>query len=395
MNAVQIFVTGIAPDHIPALLAPFVLLIARMLGPRLVTPDRQVIRDLSGIPLPTKVFAGLMMISAAVHVALPLGHHDNLVLAAAFLGSGVAYAWLGYRALNGKRYRLLSVLLILATLVAYLSIVLSGREAPDQVGIATALVELGALALCLVTEKPRRVRKVFGSLTFIVVTLLTGALTWGGALAQHSANGAGGVNHVGHAGHDHAGGARAQAGVLMAPHDDSTPATPAQVRGAIELAARTRAALARYTDIHAAIAAGYTATINRTGYGVHLENKAYAKDDRILDAEHPEQLMYAIADGKATLLSAVYTVPYAGRPAPSPGGPLTHWHSHNICITVLPPGFSIVDAYGTCPSLAVKLALPLMMHVWVVDNPGGPYVDGEPDTWTRAFNLAHGVPFHW
>jgi hypothetical protein len=386
VSAAQIFLTGIAPEHIPALLAPFVLLIARVLRPRPVTPD--------GIPLPTKVFAGLMMTSAAVHVALPLGHHDNLVLAAAFLGSGVAYAWLGYRALNGRRYRLLSVLLILATLVAYLSIVLSGKEAPDQVGIATALVELGALALCLVTEKPRRVRKVFGSLAFVVVTVLAGALTWGGALAQHSADGAGGVDHAGHAGHDHAGGARAQAGVLMAPHDDTTP-TPDQVRGAIELAARTKAALARYTDIHAALAAGYTATLNRTGYGVHLENKAYTKDSRILDADHPEQLMYAIADGRATLLSAVYTVPYAGRPAPSPGGPLTHWHSHNICVTVLPPGFTIVDAYGSCPSLAVKLALPLMMHVWVVDNPGGPYVDGVPDTWTKAFNLAHGVPFSW
>lgn len=396
MNAAQIFLTGIAPDHIPALLAPFVLLSARVLGPRLVTPDRSATADLSGTPLPTKVFTGLMMVSATVHVALPLGHHDNLVLAAAFLGSGVAYAWLGYRALNGRRYRLLSVLLILATLVAYLSLVLSGREAPDQVGIATALVELGALALCLVTEKPRRVRKVFGSLAFLLVTLLTGALTWGGALAQHSANGAGGVDPAGpdHAGHDHAGGVRAQAGVLMAPHDDSAP-TPAQVQGAVELAARTKAALAKYTDIHAALAAGYQVTINRTGYGVHLENKAYSKDGRILDTEHPEQLMYAIADGKATLLSAVYTVPYAGRPAPSPGGPLTHWHSHNVCVTLLPPGFSVVNAYGTCPSFAVKLALPLMMHVWVVDNPGGPYVDGVPDPWTKAFNQAHGVPFHW
>jgi hypothetical protein len=395
MNAAQIFLAGIAPDHIPALLAPFALLFVWILRSRLVTPDRLVTRDFSGIPLPTKVFVGLMMISAAVHVALPLGHHDNLVLAVAFLGSGVAYGWLGYRALNGKRYKFLSVLLILATLIAYLSIVLAGNEAPDQVGIATAMVELGALALCLVTEQPRRVRKVLGNIAFVFVFLLTGAFIWGGALAQHNANGAGGVNHVGHVEHDHAGGARAQAGVLMAPHDDSVSPTPAQLQAAADLAAKTMAALVKYTDVRAAIAAGYTATLSRTGYGVHLENKAYSKDGRILDPEHPEQLMYAIADGKATLLSAVYTVPYAGRPAPSPGGPLTHWHSHNICLTVLPPGFTIVDPFGSCPSLAVKLATPLMMHVWVVDNPGGPYVDGEPDAWTRAFNLAHGVPFHW
>jgi len=89
-------------------------------------------------------------------------------------------------------------------------------------------------------------------------------------------------------------------------------------------------------------------------------------------------------------------LPYAG-PAPPTRRPaqLPHWHSHNVCITLLPPGFSIVNAYGTCPSFAVKLALPLMMHVWVVDNPGGPFVDGVPDPWTKAFNQAHGMPFHW
>jgi hypothetical protein len=227
------------------------------------------------------------------------------------------------------------------------------------------------------------------------VVVLVGGFTWGAALAQHSADGAGAANsgHE-HSGHDHAAGARAQAGVLMAPHDDALP-TPQQVQGAIELAARTRAALVRYTDIHAALAAGYRATLNRTGYSVHLENKAYGNDGRILDPEHPEQLMYAIADGRATLLSAVYTVPYAGRAAPSPGGPLTHWHSHNVCLTVLPPGFGIVNAFGTCPTFSVKVAIPLMMHVWVVDNPGGPYVDGVPDSWTRPFNQAHGVLFHW
>src|SRR5262249_21381117 len=151
----------------------------------------------------------------------------------------------------------------------------------------------------------RRIRKVFGSLTFVVVTVLIGTVTWGGALAQHASDAAGAANrrhdHAGHdqaghdhAGHDHSAGARAQAGVLMAPHDDAPP-TPEQVRGAIELAARTKAGLARYTDIHTALAAGYRPTLTRTGYSVHLENKTYTRDRRILDPERPEQLMYAIA----------------------------------------------------------------------------------------------------
>src|SRR5262249_45227367 len=187
---------GIAPDHIPALLAPLVLLVAKILRPSPVP----------AVALPTRVFSGLMWVSAAVHAALPLGHHDNLALTAAFLGSAVAYGWLAQRAVRGKRYRLLSVVLIMVTLVAYLAVVLSGAEGPDQVGIATALVELAALGLCLVPQGPRRIRKVFGSLTFVVVTVLIGTVTWGGALAQHASDAAGAANRRhDHAGHDQAG----------------------------------------------------------------------------------------------------------------------------------------------------------------------------------------------
>ena len=80
--------------------------------------------------------------------------------------------------------------------------------------------------------------------------------------------------------------------------------------------------------------------------------------------------MYAIADGRASLLSAVYTMSRAGRPGPTPGGPLPRWHAHNGCLSLLPSGFSVVDAYGGCPALSVQVTLPVMMRVWVVDNPG-------------------------
>jgi hypothetical protein len=55
----------------------------------------------------------------------------------------------------------------------------------------------------------------------------------------------------------------------------------------------------------------------------------------------------------------------------------------------------VVDAYGGCPAFSVQVTTPVMMHVWVVDNPGGPYADQVPDTWTKAFNDTHGVAFHW
>jgi hypothetical protein len=402
MNAWQTFATGIDPAHIPALCAALLL-------PILVTADRARRRHreppLALVapprtrqgpppgPAPASTGAGtgvggrvggwLLGVSAAVHVGLPFGHHDDPALVAGFLGSGGLYGVLAVRAYTGRRWRGAAVPLILATLAAYLWVLAKGGEEPDQVGIATALVELVALGLCLVPGEPRRrLARLGGGVAFGLSIVVFGAATWVLAL----------VGHGEHGEHGHA--ARAQAGVVMTPVAEGEP-TPAELGAAADLAGRTKAALRRYTDIKVALAAGFRPTLSRTGFSVHLENKAYSRDGRVLDPEHPEELMYAIADGQATLLSAVYTMPYAGRPAPAPGGPLTRWHAHNACVSLLPPGIALVDPFGGCPALSLSVTVPQMMHVWVVDNPGGPYAESVPDAWTRAFNRAHGVPFRW
>src|SRR4029450_2714179 len=130
--------------------------------------------------------AWLLGISAAVHLALPLGHFDGLLLAAAFVGSGAAYAWLAVRAVEGRSWRLLSAALVVATLVAYLVGTGTGGEEPDQVGIATALVELAALGLCLVPSRepgrPRRFRRFVASSATVAATVLGGVTVWGGGV---------------------------------------------------------------------------------------------------------------------------------------------------------------------------------------------------------------------
>jgi hypothetical protein len=129
------------------------------------------------------------------------------------------------------------------------------------------------------------------------------------------------------------------------------------------------------------------------GTAVHLDNKAYKNDGRILDPTRPETLVYAISGGRATLLGALFVMEQAGQPGPAPGGPLTHWHAHNVCVTLLPPGFGLVSPFGGCPGLALNITTPEMMHVWVVDDPAGPYVDGLDDTWVRAYHAQHGLPY--
>ena len=409
MNGGQAFAVGIAPMHLPALVAallvPIVVLVVRRLrapvipgstpGPARARPD--VVRQWA---------AWLLGISAAVHLALPLGHFDGLFLTAAFVGSGAAYAWLAIRALEGRTWRLWSALLLSATLTAYLVVSGKGGEEPDQVGIATALVELVALGLCLVPprqpEKKRRFKRFAGSAGTILVTLITGVAIWVGSFAAHAATdkdvsadpeAAGtalGASHDHEHAHDHA--ARAQAGVIMRPQADHHP-TVEQQQQAQALADATKAAMQRYANLDAALRDGFTLPKPGVGPDVHLDNKANREDGRSLDPDHPETLVYAILDNKATLLGVVYVMDRAGVPAPQPGGPITRWHAHNICLTLLPPGFGIVSPFGSCPALSVSLTTPEMMHVWVVDSPAGPFAEGLDKEWVRAYHAEHGIAY--
>jgi hypothetical protein len=345
----------------------------------------------------------LLGIAAAVHLALPLGHFDGLLRTAAYVGSGAVFAWLALRAWEGRSYRLWSALLLTATIIAYLAASLSGGEEPDQVGIATALVELLALGLCLVPprepDRARRFARFAGSTALIAATFVVGVAIWAGTIAAHAATDSavgdpreggvavGGDDHE-HA-HDHA--MRAQAGIIMRPQGDHHP-TLDQVAAAQELADATKTAAARFARLEDAVAAGYVLPAGATGPDVHMENPAFKKDGRNLDVERPETLVYAIFEGRATLLGVVYVMDRAGVPGPQPGGPITGWHAHNLCLTALPPGFGIVSPFGSCPALSLNLTTPEMMHVWIVENPTGPFAEGLDAQWVRDYHAEHSLP---
>jgi hypothetical protein len=390
MNAWDAFWVGIAPQHRPAVVAALLVFV----GAGLLRVRRRV----PATPAPgtgpvERWAAALLGVSAAVHLALPLGHNDNGLLTAGFLGSGIAYAWLALRALDGRRWRLPTALLVVATLVGYVAVTLAGGEEPDQVGLATALVELTAFGLAVVPTGARWLKRTAGAAATVAATVVVGAAMWAGAFVAHetgdvTAATAAAPAAAGHAhGHDHA--ARAQAGVVMRPVADHH-ATPAQIAAAARLAEETVAATRRYADIDAARAAGYQASLSETGYDVHLENKAFGRDGRTLDPRRPEQLVYAVAGGRATLLGAVFVMERAGVPGPEPGGPITGWHAHNGCLTVLPPGFGVTSPYGGCPALSVQATIPEMMHIWTVDSPRGPYAEGLDEQWVRAYHAKHG-----
>src|SRR5205807_5997394 len=108
--------------------------------------------------------------------------------------------------------------------------------------------------------------------------------------------------------------------------------TAAQVVAAAQLVQQTDATLAKFQNVQAAFAAGYT-YILRTNGEEHLlydgDNPAYAG----LDPQHPSSLVYAInvPHHAPILLGAMYIM-NDRRSGPQVGGSLTRWHTHlTVC----------------------------------------------------------------
>ncbi|GIH04385.1 hypothetical protein Rhe02_24520 [Rhizocola hellebori] len=367
---------GIAPEHAAAFVAG---LLALVIVPLLKGGSRSTV---------DRWAAALLGYSAAVHLFLPLGHRDGALLTAGMLASGILFAALTWRAHLGRGWRIGTAILAPVTVLAYL---INGEDA-DQVGILTALLELTAFGLAVATT--RRVGRVFGAIGTIFAVFLAGAVIWVESFVAHQAGSTDAqspsVGHSHEGQHEHL--ARAQAGVIMRPLTGDHHATAEQTAAAIALANATKAAVARYSKLSAALAAGYKYPLgSRTGMDVHMENPEYKKDGRAVDPERPEMLVYAIDGGKATLLGVVYVMEKAGEPGVAPGGPITRWHAHNLCVSLLPPGIGIVTPYGGCPSFSVTITIAEMMHVWIVENKDGPYAEGLDKKWVSDYHAAHGI----
>jgi hypothetical protein len=363
MDASNTLITGIAPDHIPALVAALLSPVAACAYLRLLRSlaadgsawAAGVIHRYDAAPFAARVTAALLFTAAAVHFALPRGHDGAPVLTLLFLASGAAYAMLALSFFTDRPWRGRAALLLLANIVAYLVLAGSGwQEEPDQVGIATKLVELMALGLITIprlapaTEIRRRLKRPTASFAFVSLTLTTGLVIWVGAFVahQHADATAAHDHEPGTAphehGHTHIFMARAQAGTIVRAGAGDPP-TLEQVEAAARFAGATKAGIARYEDPQAAMADGYRPEGPMIGMERHYKNKAYEKDGRVLDPERPELLVYASKGERNVLLGAAYLMPKASTPGPQIGGSLTRWHAHNICVTLLPPAFGLVS----------------------------------------------------
>ena len=182
----------------------------------------------------------------------------------------------------------------------------------------------------------------------------------------------------------------ATSSATAASHDHGTTGTSRQPTAAeLEAAAKlindTRQAVQKYEKLKVAMAAGYVPMEPPNTDIVHYVNPSYMVDADVLDPNHIQSLIYYTGKQGTELIGAMYIMPRRGEPGPEIGGPLTVWHQHaNICfdnvtgIAVAFVGqgddaFETRDKSGSCPRGSTNKTTPLMLHVWLIDNPEGPF----------------------
>jgi hypothetical protein len=156
---------------------------------------------------------------------------------------------------------------------------------------------------------------------------------------------------------------------------DASKATAAEKAAAQLLLEQTKIGTQRFLELQAAITDGYRAVTPPDQPIVHYVNPAYITSGDTLNPERPESLIYGTSAKGPILLAAMYIAHRIGQAGPDIGGPLTLWHAHsNLCFNSRTNIIdSFTDAAGNCPAGSFNSGTPEMLHVWVVDNPNGPF----------------------
>ena len=347
----------VVPHHAPALVAAALVPVALWLtarrgdtGGRIAAP---LVDGYRRLPAQNRLLVWLLLVTAVVHVGLIPGE-ERPVLRLLFALDAAALLVVARRLVLGRRWRLLCALLLLGSVLAY-GVAVVASEPPDQVGLATKIVELAALAVVLRPARPTRRRRLGASTATVALVLIAGVTAWAGAFAAAS-RGA----------HGHHGLAPAP-GMAMTPAPEREP-TPAERGAADRFYRRAAAALRRYRDPAVAAADGYQVS-GIVGTDFHAANPSYAADRRIFDPVRPENLIYAQTPRGPVLLGAMYEMPSIGRLGPTIGGPLTEWHAHeHVCFSFVPPALSGLESpFGGCAAGSIDIpTTPEMIHLWVI-----------------------------
>jgi hypothetical protein len=367
----------VVDEHVPALVAAALVAPGfwwvRRRARRGAPWASELARGYRALPATLRFTTWMLALSAAVHAGLAVGHPASGFTVLYLLAAAVMVAVVR-RLFTGRPWRFRAALVLTTSILAY-SITRWTGDPPDEVGLATKLVELAALAVVLTPEPGRRFRRLAGSAGVVSLVAVTGVSAWVGAFV--AASGAGGGHH----------GSVPMLGTVVRHMEEREP-TPAERAAADRFYAKAVAALAKYRDVAKAAADGYEVE-GIAGTDFHAGNPSRSGDGKIFDPARPESLVYAETRRGPVLLGAVYEMPSLDQPGPAIGGPLTPWHGHeNVCISIIPPALSgLVSPFGGCPVGSVTIPeTPEMIHVWVI--PGVPTRFGDLDEGWRQRYLA-------
>jgi hypothetical protein len=110
----------------------------------------------------------------------------------------------------------------------------------------------------------------------------------------------------------------------------------------------------------------------------HYRNREYMLDDRILDPERPEFLMYyPKPDGTRGLAGLMFITRNLEEHGPQFAGRLSVWHYHDwarqVCTEKDIIWLDFAPPDGRCLRGEPRQRSPEMLHVWLIDHPKGPF----------------------
>jgi hypothetical protein len=222
---------------------------------------------------------------------------------------------------------------------------------------------------------------------------------------------AGSHSHAeGGAAHAHGGSAAAETPSAVPPktYDPTLPIDLSGVPGvtleqqarAENLLAITLIDLPQFSDPATLEGMGYVSIGDGFTGSEHYLNTANMNDDRVLDPDYPESLVFDTTVEPKRLAAAMFMLNPGDTLAdvPDVGGSLTQWHIHNNLCFAGPQVAGLTDAEGNCPSGLTKGTETPMMHVWIQKHPCGPFASLEgvgagqvAEGETRACDHVHGA----
>jgi hypothetical protein len=336
--------------------------------------------------------AGWASIGAGtIHAAAAAAHSDAVPAMAGFALIAVCQVGWGALALGhaGRRLMAAGALGNLVALAAWLTAklgaisVVGGLELAERVQPADSLAAvLAALAVaCAVGARRGAADRALGpALARVLATTIAAAAVAGVAATPNHAHGEPAAAASAH--HD----ALERADALSTKRSpgrsrssDVDGVTVAQRARASKLVAVTRRRLPRFADVAAAQADGYVSIGDAVSGYEHYVKWAYVNDDRVLDPDRAESLVYRVSGERRRLVSAMYMLGEGKTldTVPDVGGRLTQWHIHDdLCFTDdadSPVVAGITTPGRRCPAPLVKRGRVPMLHVWIVEHRCGPF----------------------